>query len=141
MDGRLDAALLSEPYLSAVTDYGVRALDSPYGDLGQGSTALSYFVADATWLSSHGDQARRFASIIHRTHADLQANPVAYRAALARHLGLDQAIADRVALPTLETRVTVAQVQRWVELLPQLDAGHGVSLPLVSSDILFDSVR
>ncbi len=144
VEGRLDAALLPEPYLSAVTEHGVRALDSPYSELLKEPTSLSYYVADASWLSSHGDQARRFASVIHRVHADLQADPVAHRAATVGHPALDQALADRVALPSLETHVALSQVQTWANLLPsqQTSAAPGAApLPLVTSDILFDTVR
>jgi NitT/TauT family transport system substrate-binding protein len=142
--GRLDAALLAEPYLSTTVERGARALDSPYSDLTKESTPLNYFVAEGSWLSSHSDVARRFARVIHRVHADLQANPTAYRAAMVGHLGLDQALVDRMALPRLETHVSLSQVQTWADLLPPrptATAPGAATLPLVASNILFDTVR
>ncbi len=143
-NSRLDAALLSEPYLSAAVELGARVLDSPYGDLTKEPTPLSYFVTDGAWLSSHGEVAHRFATAIHRIHADLQASPSAYRAALVAHGGVDQALADRLALPTLQTRVTLSQVQTWADILslPQTATTPGLApLPLVTSDLLYDTVR
>lgn len=141
VEGRLDAALMPEPYLSGLVERGARALDSPYSDLTKEPTPLSYFVAEASWLSSHGDVARRFAAMLHRTHAALQADPAAYRAATARRLGRDPAIVDRIALPILQTQVTPAQVQAWADLFPQPAAASPARLAPTPSDLLFDSVR
>jgi NitT/TauT family transport system substrate-binding protein len=141
-EGRAAAALLAEPYLSAAVERGAQVLASPYEDQA-GSTPLSYFVADAAWLRDHGDVARRFAQAVHRAHAYLEADPTAHRDAMVRHLGFDPALTRRVALPTLETRLTPTQIQGWADLLARATPPEqAASLArTAAADLLFDSVR
>jgi NitT/TauT family transport system substrate-binding protein len=142
-EGRVAAALLPEPYLTAALEQGAHWLASPYADL-TGDTPLSYFVAEAGWLREHADVARRFAQAVHRANAYLEANPQAHREAMARHLGLEPALANRMALPTLETRLAPAQLQRWADLLARAtppEQAAALTRAVAPADVLFDSVR
>jgi NitT/TauT family transport system substrate-binding protein len=142
-EGRVAAALLPEPYLTAALEHGAHWLASPYADL-TGDTPLSYFVAEAGWLREHADVARRFAQAVHRANAYLEANPQAHREAMARHLGLEPALANRLALPTLETRLAPAQLQRWADLLARAappEQAAALQRAAAPVDVLFDTVR
>jgi NitT/TauT family transport system substrate-binding protein len=142
-EGRVAGALLAEPHLSAAIEEGARALASPYADQ-PGDTPLSYFVAESTWLREHADVARRFAQAVHRANAYLEANPQVHREAMARHLGLDPALANRVALPRLETRLAPAQLQRWADLLARAtppEQAAALARAVAPADLLFDTVR
>jgi NitT/TauT family transport system substrate-binding protein len=142
-EGRVAAALLPEPYLTAALEQGAHWLASPYADL-TGDTPLSYFVAEAAWLREHGGVARRFAQAVHRANAYLDANPQAHREAMARHLGLEPGLVNRMALPTLETRLAPAQLQRWADLLARAtppEQAAALRRAAAPVDVLFDTVR
>jgi NitT/TauT family transport system substrate-binding protein len=146
-EGRVAAALLAEPYLSVALERGARIVGAPYADPylePLGGLPLSYFVAEAGWLQTHGDVARRFAQAVHRTHAELQANPAAHREAALGERGLAPAVAARVGLPTLATHVTVPQLQAWADLMGRPQPGQAAASPAhltISPDLLFDTVR
>jgi NitT/TauT family transport system substrate-binding protein len=107
--GRVDAASLAEPWLTAGgTD--VRVLGAPYDTLAP-EIMLSGWVATRASIAANGPTLKRFVEAIAATAAWGNSNPAAALKMVEDMSGLSPELAERMARPTLGERLVASQIQ------------------------------
>jgi NitT/TauT family transport system substrate-binding protein len=96
--GRIDAADISEPFLTVAKQAGDRLLAAPYREVKQDLPLSSWFTTQE-YLDSNSDVAERFYRAVEKSNAYAQAHQDEMRQYAVDKLGVDQKLADEMALP------------------------------------------
>jgi NitT/TauT family transport system substrate-binding protein len=113
--GRVDAAMIAEPALTAALEQG-RLLADAYGAIGP-LWLSDCIVATETWLDANGDVARRFAQALHATAIWANRNHDKTAGLAARTLKIDPAVVRTMRRAIFAETVTPRLLQ------PVIDAG------------------
>jgi len=113
--GRVDAAMIAEPALTAALEQG-RWLGDAYGAIGP-LWLSDCIVATEAWIDAHGDEARRFAQALHATALWANRNHDKTAELSARTLKIDPAVVYTMRRAVFAETVTARLLQ------PVIDAG------------------
>jgi NitT/TauT family transport system substrate-binding protein len=128
--GRIAAAIMIEPFLSAGLAESTRVLAQLYSAIAPRFMIAAYF-ARSDWVASHRDAARAFAAAMNETARWANANHALSAQILAQY--------TKVQLPPNQTRVTYAQTLDPALIQPLIDAAVKSKLlkePLAASALL-----
>lgn len=115
--GRVDAALLAEPFAGRVlrTQPGSRMIDM-VADFPPG-LMINGYAADSTWVQAHRAAVAGFRAALAEAIAWISANPDEARADLAAGLHLNPDVMAGMRLPKFAPVLSPAQIEDWAALL------------------------
>lgn len=102
--GRVDAAWVSEPFLTVAKAAGARQIVAPLASATP-NVSVSDWITSSRYAAQHGDVVARFAAAIAESNAYAQAHPDVVRAALTRFAKLPKAVTDKIVLPSWPTKI------------------------------------
>jgi NitT/TauT family transport system substrate-binding protein len=117
--GRIDAALLVEPYL---TEARLQYRTVTIADSNQGATAdlpISGYIATAAWAARYPGTAAAFVRALNRGQALANTSRAAVEQVMTRYTGASPRVASLVVAGQFPTDVNQAQVQRVADLMHQ----------------------
>ncbi len=114
--GRVDAASVHEPFVTASVEKGVaRVLAHPWGEVVPKFLIASWFASEK-WIQRNKSEAEAFVRAINRgidaIHADLDGT----RKAMIKWAGLKPELASKIALPVFEKGISLKDVQVTIDL-------------------------
>lgn len=130
--GRIDAAVMSEPFLTAAKD-ALRVLGSPYDAIAP-RFITSGWIASDDWLAKNADTARRFAAALRKGHDWANANAKGTIAIFERVTKIPDDLASAMRRTVWATTADPQLIQ------PVLDiaASSGMlTRPIAASEILW----
>jgi NitT/TauT family transport system substrate-binding protein len=114
--GRVDAADISEPFLTEAVANGGKELASPYREVQQDLHISSWFTTQQ-YIDSDEDVVQRFARAVDKSNAYAQGHSDEVRNYVTKYLDIERSTAQEMALPGYPEGTTT------VETLQQLAAG------------------
>ena len=134
--GRIDAALMIEPLLTAAGD-DVQPLGDAMGAIAPRFMSTGYFAADA-WLRAHGDDARKFNEAIMRAALWANAHHAESAQILIRSARLDPAIAAKMTRATFGTRLDPRLMQPVIDMFVHFGT---LPRPLDANELIWHATR
>jgi len=128
--GRIDAAYLSEPFLSVARRTG-RILGDPLGAIAK-HFILGTWTTTQSWAAEHPDVVRAYASAIRTTATWANANPAKTAEIIARYLKLDPAAIATMARSRYAEQLVPALVQPVIDV----SAKYGRYQPFPARELL-----
>src|SRR4051812_21472871 len=120
-DHRVDAALLTEPFLSAVLARGGTQIDAPSVET-LPSFPNGAYVASAKYIAKNGDVVDRFSRAMNKSLDYAQAHPDEVRRIIPTFTKTPAAAAAKLRLPAFDSKLD----QKGIELEAQLTAKYGI---------------
>lgn len=119
---RVQAAFLSEPFMTAEMDAGgVRALSYPFAEFDPGMPIAGWYASDK-WAKANPDLVRRFAAAIKKGNEYATKNPAERNAILAKYTKIDAKMIERIVMPNFPTKLDVPGLQRQADTAHQYGA-------------------
>jgi NitT/TauT family transport system substrate-binding protein len=129
--GRVDAALITEPFLSAASGT-VRAIASPYDAIATQYSITSY-AATSQWVAQNRDVASRFALAIRQTAAWANSNPQLSGRILAKYTNISSSVISKMARAFYATSLDAVDIQPVIDV----SAKYGyITKRIEASDII-----
>ena len=119
--GRVDAAVVIEPFVSQGLAAGDRVIDRPYVGTKPGLQIGCYFTSDK-YLQANGDVVKRFHEGVADTAAEVKKDPAAFRTFLAQASKIPPAAAKKSVLPAWQADSDPASL----DLLASQMARYGI---------------
>lgn len=116
LEGRVDAAMLDEPFATIAAGQGIQAIDvAPFTAGVAEEPVIGCWVVSTTWAKSHPREVEAFMAAIADAEAYLAGQPdeTEFRRILVDQLSLDPALADSVVLPKVISQGTKADYEAW----------------------------
>jgi NitT/TauT family transport system substrate-binding protein len=120
-DHRVDAALLTEPFLSAVLGRGGTQIDAPSVQT-LPSFPNGVYVTSAKYLAQNGDVVDRFSRAMNKSLDYAQAHPDEVRQIIPTFTKTPAAAAEKLRLPAFDSKLD----QKGIELEANLTAKYGI---------------
>jgi NitT/TauT family transport system substrate-binding protein len=118
---RVDAALLTEPFLSAVLAEGGRQIDAPSVETVP-NFPNGVYVASEQYIAENGDVVDRFARAMNKSLEYAQANPDEVRRIIPTYTETPEAAVANMRLPVFDAELD----QKGIELEAELTAKYGI---------------
>jgi NitT/TauT family transport system substrate-binding protein len=118
---RVDAALLTEPFLSAVLAEGGTQIDAPSVET-LPSFPNGVYVAAEQYIAENGDVVDRFSRAMNKSLDYAQAHPEEVRAIIPTFTEVPEAAAQELRLPQFDSELD----QKGIELEADLTAKYGI---------------
>ncbi len=133
-DGQLDAALLTEPYVTAAGDLGLFPLIDPVAGGGfEQSISVGSYTVHGDWAREHPAEIAVFQRVLRRAAAEATTNPGLVREIAVKDMTVDADDAQRMTMPLYPLGASPQQLQRWVDLM----RSYGViDKPLQMSELI-----
>jgi NitT/TauT family transport system substrate-binding protein len=119
--GRVDAALLTEPFLSQVLAEGGTQIDAPSVET-LPSFPNGVYITSEEYLAENEDVVDRFASAMNKSLDYAKANPDEVRAIIPTYTQVPKAAAEQLRLPAFDSELD----QKGIELEADLTAKYGI---------------
>jgi NitT/TauT family transport system substrate-binding protein len=119
--GRVDAALLTEPFLSAVLAEGGTQIDAPSVETVP-NFPNGVYVASEQYIAENGDVVDRFASAMNRSLEYADANPEEVRRIVPTYTETPEEAAQQMRLPVFDSELD----REGIELEAELTAKYGI---------------
>jgi NitT/TauT family transport system substrate-binding protein len=119
--GRIDAALLTEPFLSAVLAEGGTQIDAPSVETVP-NFPNGVYVASEQYIAENGDVVDRFASAMNRSLEYADAHPQEVRRIVPTYTETPEEAAQQMRLPVFDSELD----QEGIELEAELTAKYGI---------------
>jgi NitT/TauT family transport system substrate-binding protein len=114
--GRVDAALPSEPFVTAARRSGARVLDArPFAAIGKRPFVAAFF-AKTDWLREHPNTVAAFRRAVGKATRYWDGHPQERAAIIARYTELPAALGERMTYGEPRTSIAEADIQRLIEL-------------------------
>lgn len=120
--GRVDAAMVIEPFLSGAVKGGARIIDRPYTGTRPGLQIGCYF-ASQQYIAENGDVIKRFQEGVAQTAKAIEQDPAAFRKFLPTAAKIPPAAAQKAQLPTWKAENDPSSIELTARLMKQ----YGVS--------------
>ena len=133
--GRIDAAAIAEPFLSAAkkTD---RVIASPYDAIAKEFLISAYFTT-SSWAKEHPDVLNRFVAAIHEAALWANANHAKSAAILLQYAKIDPALAAGMTRSRYGERLNAALMQPIINVA----AKYSKFAPFSADDIILKTAR
>jgi NitT/TauT family transport system substrate-binding protein len=118
---RVDAALLTEPFLSAVLAEGGKQIDAPSVET-LPSFPNGVYVAAQSYIDKNGDVVDRFARAMNRSLDYAQAHPEEVRRIIPTYTKIPKAAAAKLRLPVFDSKID----EQGIELEARLTKKFGI---------------
>jgi NitT/TauT family transport system substrate-binding protein len=119
--GRVDAALLTEPFLSAVLAEGGTQIDAPSVET-LPSFPNGVYITSEQYLAENEDVVDRFASAMNKSLDYAQSHPEEVRRIIPTYTQVPKAAAEKLRLPAFDSELD----QKGIELEAELTAKYGI---------------
>jgi NitT/TauT family transport system substrate-binding protein len=119
--GRVDAALLTEPFLSAVLAQGGTQIDAPSVETVP-NFPNGVYVSSEQYIAENGDVVDRFANAMNRSLEYADANPEEVRRIVPTYTETPEEAAQQMRLPVFDPELD----QEGIELEADLTAKYGI---------------
>jgi NitT/TauT family transport system substrate-binding protein len=119
--GRVDAALLTEPFLSAVLAQGGTQIDAPSVETVP-NFPNGVYVSSEQYIAENGDVVDRFASAMNRSLEYADSNPEEVRRIVPTYTETPAEAAQQMRLPVFDSELD----QEGIELEADLTAKYGI---------------
>jgi NitT/TauT family transport system substrate-binding protein len=119
--GRVDAALLTEPFLSAVLAEGGTQIDAPSVET-LPSFPNGVYITSEQYLAENKDVVDRFASAMNKSLDYAQSHPEEVRRIIPTYTQVPKAAAEKLRLPAFDSELD----QKGIELEAELTAKYGI---------------
>jgi NitT/TauT family transport system substrate-binding protein len=119
--GRVDAALLTEPFLSAVLAEGGTQIDAPSVETVP-NFPNGVYVSSEQYIAENGEVVDRFASAMNRSLEYADANPKEVRRIVPTYTETPEEAAQQMRLPVFDAELD----QEGIELEADLTAKYGI---------------
>ena len=119
--GRVDAALLTEPFLSQVLAEGGTQIDAPSVET-LPSFPNGVYITSEQYLAENADVVDRFARAMNRSLDYAQSNPDEVRQVIPTYTQVPKAAAEKLRLPAFDSELD----QKGIELEAELTARYGI---------------
>jgi NitT/TauT family transport system substrate-binding protein len=116
--GRVDAAWVVEPFLTAALGQGLRVVSWNMVDTTPKMTVATYFATEAT-VRGQPDLARRFTEAINESLAYAEAHPDEAREILGTYTKITPEVRARITLPGWSTEINKASIEQIAALAQQ----------------------
>ncbi|GIJ43272.1 hypothetical protein Val02_01580 [Virgisporangium aliadipatigenens] len=113
--GRVDAAFVVEPFLTATLDQGARLVSSNYAEPAPDLTVATYFTSDQT-IAANKDLVSRFQEAMKESLRYADTHPDEVRRIITTYTSIKADVAARLTLPRWPTEVNRASVQTLADL-------------------------
>jgi NitT/TauT family transport system substrate-binding protein len=120
-DHRVDAALLTEPFLSAVLARGGTQIDAPSVET-LPSFPNGVYVASSKYIEQHSDVVDRFSRAMNKSLDYARAHPDEVRKVIPTFTKTPAAAAEKLRLPAFDSKLD----RKGIELEAQLTAKYGI---------------
>jgi NitT/TauT family transport system substrate-binding protein len=114
--GRVDAAWVVEPFLTAALDKGLRVACWNMVEAAPNLTVATYFTTDKV-STDNPDLVRRFREAMNESLAYAQAHPDEARAVLATYTQISDAVRAKMTLPGWSTDIDRASIEQLAGLI------------------------
>jgi NitT/TauT family transport system substrate-binding protein len=113
---RVDAALPSEPFVTAARQGGARVIDaSPFSAIGERPFVAAFF-AKTDWLREHPNTAAAFRRAVEKATRYWNDHPQERAAIIARYTEVPAALGERMTYGEPRTSIPEGDIQRLIEL-------------------------
>jgi NitT/TauT family transport system substrate-binding protein len=113
--GRIDAALIAEPALTAARG-NIRVLAAPY-DVVAPQFSLGTYMANRDWVAKNHDTAARFSAVLRETAAWANANPEPAGRMLAKFMKLPETVIAAMTRVQYPTSVQASNLQPSIDVM------------------------
>lgn len=126
--GSIDAGYFAEPFASAARESGLREAVDLTSGANEGIAAAT-FVGSNSFIEKNPNTTEAFARALHNANADIASNEGEFRTWFAGIGKLPEDVAKTMVLPTFETELDVAKIQKVADILAdqavvaKIDAG------------------
>ncbi|MFI0481436.1 ABC transporter substrate-binding protein [Actinomadura sp. 9N215] len=96
--GKVDAAMMSEPFISIAKGQGAKPLPVSYASMGRDLPFAGWFTSKQ-FAAKNPEVVKRFTAALKESLSYAQAHPAEARAALNGYLKLDAGLSEKVTLP------------------------------------------
>lgn len=134
-DGRVDAALVLEPFLTQSLISGARVIDRPLVGTQPGLSVVSIATSEEI-LAERGEDIDAFLRALERSFAYVEDHPGAARRAVTEHLDVPSEVAEMMTLPTWSSELDPADLAEQAELAQLYGVAEEIPDPV--TDMLRD---
>jgi NitT/TauT family transport system substrate-binding protein len=130
--GRIDAALMTEPFITNARDVA-RPLANPYDAVALRFITAGWIATDG-WLQKNPDTARRFVAAMRKAHDWANTHPKESAPILVRYTKMTPEMVDRMTRVVFGTALDPQMIQ------PVLDAGNAAGViprPMAAGDLIW----
>jgi hypothetical protein len=116
--GRVDAALVEEPFLSIAGNNGTAKVVDPavYREIATDPIIVAGWFTTSSWMAQNPRTLAAFGRAIHRATDTINQDPDTARAAISKFTPTSAEQAKTVKLKAFSNDITPAQLQPWVDL-------------------------
>lgn len=114
-EGRVDAAWVTEPFVTIAVNQGARVVVANYAGTHPELTVATYFTSKEL-IASNPDLVKRFTEAMNESLAYARENPDEARRILSSYTKIDDATAKELTLPRWPAAISVDSVQRLADL-------------------------
>ena len=111
--GRIDAALLVEPFAARAEQSVPGATTLPYLDHFPPGTLINAYCVANDWARGHGAAIAGFRAALDEAITAIHADPASARADMGNWLKLPPAVAASLPIPAFDAHITAKQVAAW----------------------------
>lgn len=135
--GRIDAAYLTEPFITLAEDkHAARLLTSGDDAIAPRYTSTAWYTTDQ-WAKAHPDLVARFASAMHDAAVWANKNPDKIVPIVAKYLKADPVLTARTSPPYYVEHLDAKQIQPWIDVT----AKYAKFTPFPSQELLYAAPR
>jgi NitT/TauT family transport system substrate-binding protein len=113
--GKVDAAMVVEPFLSVAKSQGLRVVSSPYAVTAKNLSIAGWFTSQK-YIQSHPDVVSRFQDAIKESADYARAHPDEVRSILTTYTTIKPEVATAMTLPQYQTEIDESAVQTLLDL-------------------------
>jgi NitT/TauT family transport system substrate-binding protein len=111
--GRVTAAMTSEPFTTVALGEGGTLLAATPLQYVAGEPTYSCWNAEASWISSHKQEAAEFVTAMAETDSYISSHPAQFRAIASRHLSISASVLKTMTLPVFTGQLTASDIASW----------------------------
>lgn len=130
--GTVDAAMMGEPFLSAIVGKTARVMATPYAAIAPEFMISAWFTT-RDFLAKNGETVKRFASVMSDTARWANANHDQSAEILAKYTHIDLAVITKMTRCLYATSLAPEYI---LPLLTQLYKFHAIAKPLAVADVV-----
>lgn len=134
--GRVDAAITDEPFTTMARQQGSKVLAPAPAEAVAPHPAYACWVATASWLAGHRQQAARFVAALAQADAYMQAHPDYLGSILPKYTSVSPALARSVVLPSFTPSLTEADIAPWADAAAKFRITQGLVQPSTILDLV-----
>jgi NitT/TauT family transport system substrate-binding protein len=120
-NGDVEAAVVVEPFLSAMTGGGDRVVAAPYAEAVEDLTVATYFTSQQ-YIQENPDVVEEFRAAIQESLQYASDNPDEVRRIITTYTQIAPEVAQQIALPAFPQEIDVESITAVAELMQQYGA-------------------